>query len=164
MASLLRQRCQVSIRQLGSLRPGRAPSGSRIWAGRRLAADFSAPKPPPPPPPSRGLLRRYTTLLETRPLTTKAVTAAILGFLGDAVAQLGVQVQLGVDPKQLTFDVKRSAIFTSFAAALAPVLHFWWVYSLGRPWVVPELFLDGCCSGSLYVLDALCANRVHSSV
>lgn len=130
MASLLRQRCQVSIRQLGSLRPGRAPSGPRIWTGRRLAADFSAPKPPLPPPPSRGLLRRYTTLLETRPLTTKAVTAAILGFLGDAVAQLGVQVQLGVDPKQLTFDVKRSAIFTSFAGALAPVLHFWYVFFL----------------------------------
>lgn len=65
-------------------------------------------------------MQRYAALLEARPLTTKAATAAILGLVGDVVAQLVIE------ESKTGLEFKRVALFTSLQAGLiAPTLHFW---------------------------------------
>jgi hypothetical protein len=79
-----------------------------------------------------GLWGAYLALLSKRPLTTKAVTAALLNGLGDVIAQR--QFEQGKD-----FDWKRCSIFTLLVRSLGQLgaahllLTFVpWCLSVGR--------------------------------
>ncbi|KAL3656857.1 hypothetical protein V7S43_018200 [Phytophthora oleae] len=71
----------------------------------------------------RHLWISYTSLLETRPLTTKIVTGGVIAGLGDVGCQLVLEAEEG-DTK---LDIKRTAIFTFLGGFLiSPVLHVWY--------------------------------------
>ncbi|PWA96298.1 mpv17/PMP22 [Artemisia annua] len=65
---------------------------------------------------------RYLALLEAHPVWTKAITSALLTFVGDLICQIVI------DKKQSP-DFKRVSIFTFLGMALVgPTLHFWYLY------------------------------------
>ncbi|XP_002967587.2 peroxisomal membrane protein 2 [Selaginella moellendorffii] len=67
------------------------------------------------------VLAWYMKLLEERPVTTKAVTAAILTFMGDLFTQLVIEKSGGI-------DIKRIVVITSLGLMLVgPTLHFWYL-------------------------------------
>ncbi|PWA65396.1 mpv17/PMP22 [Artemisia annua] len=64
----------------------------------------------------------YLTILEAHPVWTKAITSALLTFVGDLICQIVI------DKKQSP-DFKRVSIFTFLGMALVgPTLHFWYLY------------------------------------
>lgn len=63
----------------------------------------------------------YLMLLEKYPVTTKAVTSALLTFFGDLFCQLVID-------KSPKLDVKRLSMFTLLGLVLVgPTLHFWYL-------------------------------------
>lgn len=63
----------------------------------------------------------YLVLLDNHPVATKAISSALLTFLGDLFCQLVVE-------KHKTVDLKRIAIFTLLGLVLVgPTLHFWYL-------------------------------------
>lgn len=69
-----------------------------------------------------SLLSWYMGLLQKYPVLTKAVTSALLTFVGDLVCQLAID-------QVTTVDLKRIFIFTFLGLALVgPTLHFWYLY------------------------------------
>lgn len=69
-----------------------------------------------------SLLSWYLNLLEKYPVLTKAVTSALLTFIGDIVCQIAIEEMPSV-------DLKRTMLFTFLGFALVgPTLHFWYLY------------------------------------
>jgi len=68
-----------------------------------------------------GLLSWYLMQLEKYPVTTKAMTSALLTFFGDLFCQLVIE-------KSPKLDVKRLSMFTLLGLVLVgPTLHFWYL-------------------------------------
>nr|GEW82283.1 protein SYM-1 [Tanacetum cinerariifolium] len=64
----------------------------------------------------------YLALLEAHPVWTKAITSALLTFVGDLICQIVID-------KKPSPDIKRVSIFTFLGMALVgPTLHFWYLY------------------------------------
>ncbi|XP_044504361.1 protein Mpv17 [Mangifera indica] len=64
----------------------------------------------------------YLALLAKYPVSTKAVTSALLTLIGDLICQLWID-QAG------TLDLKRTFLFTLLGLVLVgPTLHFWYLY------------------------------------
>ncbi|XP_010036405.2 protein sym-1 [Eucalyptus grandis] len=77
-----------------------------------------------------SLLSWYLTLLAKYPVATKAVTSALLTFLGDLICQLVID-------QAPSLDLKRNFSFTFLGLVLVgPTLHFWYLY-LSRLVTVP---------------------------
>ncbi|GAB2295632.1 hypothetical protein Dimus_029787 [Dionaea muscipula] len=69
-----------------------------------------------------SLLSWYLHLLEKFPVTTKAVTSALLTCVGDLICQLAID-------QVPSLDYKRTFIFTLLGLVLVgPTLHFWYLY------------------------------------
>ncbi|GJX83425.1 protein SYM-1 [Tanacetum coccineum] len=67
-------------------------------------------------------LKWYLALLEAHPVWTKAITSALLTFVGDLICQIVID-------KKPSPDIKRVSIFTFLGMALVgPTLHFWYLY------------------------------------
>lgn len=92
--------------------------------------------------PSNSLFSWYLLLLNNHPVTTKAITSALISLFGDLVCQLVIE-------KSETIDLKRSGVFTLLGLALVgPTLHFWYL-SLSKLIPGPGAFK----AGSRLVLD-----------
>ncbi|XP_030463814.2 protein sym-1 [Syzygium oleosum] len=77
-----------------------------------------------------SLLSWYLTLLAKYPVATKAVTSALLTFLGDLICQLVID-------QAPSLDLKRNFLFSFLGLVLVgPTLHFWYLY-LSRLVTVP---------------------------
>ncbi|KAF8007105.1 hypothetical protein BT93_K1186 [Corymbia citriodora subsp. variegata] len=77
-----------------------------------------------------SLLSWYLNLLAKYPVVTKAVTSALLTFLGDLICQLVID-------QAPSLDLKRNFLFTFLGLVLVgPTLHFWYLY-LSRLVTVP---------------------------
>ncbi|KAI3421603.1 uncharacterized protein J3R85_012113 [Psidium guajava] len=77
-----------------------------------------------------SLLSWYLTLLAKYPVVTKAVTSALLTFLGDLICQLVID-------QAPSLDLKRNFLFTFLGLVMVgPTLHFWYLY-LSRLVTVP---------------------------
>lgn len=64
----------------------------------------------------------YLALLEAYPVWTKAVTSALLTFVGDIICQVLID-------KVPSLDLKRVSLFTFLGLVLVgPTLHFWYLY------------------------------------
>uniref|UniRef100_A0A803LZV1 Uncharacterized protein n=2 Tax=Chenopodium quinoa TaxID=63459 RepID=A0A803LZV1_CHEQI len=64
----------------------------------------------------------YMDLLVKSPVLTKAVTSALLNFVGDLICQLAID-------KVPTPDYKRTFMFTFLGLVLVgPTLHYWYLY------------------------------------
>lgn len=71
--------------------------------------------------PPKSLISWYLLLLNNHPVTTKAITSALLNLFGDLVCQLMIE-------KSETVDLKRIGIFTLLGLVLVgPTLHFWYL-------------------------------------
>lgn len=69
-----------------------------------------------------SLLSWYLNLLEKYPVATKAVTSALLTFVGDLICQLAID-------QAPSLDIKRTFLFTLLGLVLVgPTLHFWYLY------------------------------------
>ncbi|XP_042515071.1 protein sym-1 [Macadamia integrifolia] len=69
-----------------------------------------------------SLLSWYLALLGKYPVMTKAVTSALLTFVGDLICQLWID-------QVSTLDLKRTFLFTLLGFVLVgPTLHFWYLY------------------------------------
>ncbi|XP_043717308.1 protein sym-1 [Telopea speciosissima] len=69
-----------------------------------------------------SLLSWYLAVLEKYPVFTKAVTSALLTFVGDLICQLWID-------QVSTLDLKRTFLFTLLGFVLVgPTLHFWYLY------------------------------------
>ncbi|CAN0910240.1 Protein sym-1 [Linum grandiflorum] len=69
-----------------------------------------------------SLLSWYLSLLAEHPVLTKAVTSAVLTFLGDLICQLVID-------QVPSPDLKRAFLFASLGLVLVgPTLHFWYLY------------------------------------
>ncbi|XP_021745725.1 protein sym-1-like isoform X2 [Chenopodium quinoa] len=69
-----------------------------------------------------SLLSWYMDLLLKSPVLTKAVTSALLNFVGDLICQLAID-------KVPTPDYKRTSMFTFLGLVLVgPTLHYWYLY------------------------------------
>ncbi|KAL4436140.1 hypothetical protein ABPG77_005588 [Micractinium sp. CCAP 211/92] len=97
-----------------------------------------------------GLWVAYLALLEKQPLLTKALTAALLNGLGDAIAQS--QFEKG------GFNWKRFAIFTGLGlVVIGPALHFWYgslgsiVKATGNTGAIMRLSLDQLCFAPVFI-------------
>jgi hypothetical protein len=67
------------------------------------------------------LLQTYTTLLQSHPLTTKSLTAALLACAGDAIAQSRSSAE--------SYDIRRGFAFVVFGAAYTGAFqHYWFGY------------------------------------
>ena len=121
-----------------------------VVSRRFLSSSSSAPKPRN----GNGLWAKYLGLLETNPITTKAVTSGVLTFGADLICQLvfpddahiakikslkeGIEKEekapkFGlIDEFQLRADMidwKRTAIFTTIGTFyIGPILHYWYGY------------------------------------
>lgn len=62
--------------------------------------------------------RAYMSLLETRPITTRVITATLISGLGDAICQHLVPAPGG-------FDIARTVRFASWAVLITPLQHLW---------------------------------------
>ncbi|KAL4385663.1 hypothetical protein GQ457_15G029190 [Hibiscus cannabinus] len=68
-----------------------------------------------------SFLSWYLDLLAKHPVLTKAVTSALLTFVGDLICQLAID-------RVPSLDVKRTFIFTLLGLVLVgPTLHFWYL-------------------------------------
>ncbi|KAL5715516.1 hypothetical protein ACHQM5_017325 [Ranunculus cassubicifolius] len=68
-----------------------------------------------------SFLSWYLAALKNHPVLTKALTSAILTFIGDLICQLLID-------KASTLDVKRTLLFTLLGFILVgPTLHFWYL-------------------------------------
>ncbi|KAL4557356.1 hypothetical protein LXL04_035532 [Taraxacum kok-saghyz] len=64
----------------------------------------------------------YLALLEAYPVWTKAVTSALLTFVGDLICQVVID-------QVPSLDLKRVSLFTFLGLVLVgPTLHFWYLY------------------------------------
>lgn len=64
----------------------------------------------------------YLSLLEAYPVWTKAVTSALLTFVGDLICQVVID-------RVPSLDLKRVSLFTFLGLVLVgPTLHFWYLY------------------------------------
>ncbi|KAI7752172.1 hypothetical protein M8C21_008337, partial [Ambrosia artemisiifolia] len=84
----------------------------------------------------------YLSLLEAHPVLTKAVTSALLTFVGDLICQVLID-------KVPSLDLKRVSLFTFLGMALVgPTLHFWYLYlsklvtMTGAPGAFLRLIID----------------------
>ncbi|XP_058107550.1 protein sym-1 [Magnolia sinica] len=69
-----------------------------------------------------SLLSWYLVALEKYPVLTKALTSALLTFIGDSICQLLID-------RVPTLDLKRTFLFTFLGFVLVgPTLHFWYFY------------------------------------
>ncbi|XP_071732103.1 protein sym-1 [Rutidosis leptorrhynchoides] len=69
-----------------------------------------------------SFLAWYLALLEAHPVLTKAITSALLTFVGDLICQVLID-------KVPSLDLKRVSLFTILGLALVgPTLHFWYLY------------------------------------
>ncbi|CAI9102886.1 OLC1v1001252C1 [Oldenlandia corymbosa var. corymbosa] len=69
-----------------------------------------------------SFLSWYLSLLENYPVWTKAITSALLTFIGDLTCQLAVD-------QVPSLDWKRTFLFTFLGMALVgPTLHYWYLY------------------------------------
>ncbi|KAK1431482.1 hypothetical protein QVD17_07941 [Tagetes erecta] len=69
-----------------------------------------------------SFLSWYLSLLEKHPVWTKAITSALLTFIGDLICQVLID-------KVPSLDLKRVSLFTFLGMALVgPTLHFWYLY------------------------------------
>ncbi|KDP37841.1 hypothetical protein JCGZ_06396 [Jatropha curcas] len=69
-----------------------------------------------------SFLSWYLTLLAKYPVLTKALTSALLTFIGDLICQLVID-------QVPSLDVKRTFLFTFLGLVLVgPTLHFWYLY------------------------------------
>ncbi|KAK4777472.1 hypothetical protein SAY87_017659 [Trapa incisa] len=69
-----------------------------------------------------SLLSWYLSLLAKYPVRTKAITSALLTFIGDLICQLVIE-------QVPSLDMKRSFLFTFLGLVLVgPTLHFWYLY------------------------------------
>jgi hypothetical protein len=72
-------------------------------------------------PPSLNLLQRYSRLIDTKPLTTKAITAGSIAALADVVTQAYVLVPRGgVSWRRVAAFLLAGALF------VGPYLHLWY--------------------------------------
>eukprot|EP00249_Psilotum_nudum_P001738 c14386_g1_i1 orf=130-1071(+) len=72
-------------------------------------------------PSDYSIVAWYLMLLGRFPVSTKAVTAALITFFGDLFCQLAIE-------KSCKVDTKRIALFTLLGLILvAPTLHFWYL-------------------------------------
>ncbi|KAL4855073.1 PXMP2/4 family protein 2 [Chlorella vulgaris] len=98
-----------------------------------------------------SLWAAYLGLLERKPLATKALTAALLNGLGDAIAQKKFE-------KTETFDWKRFGIFTFLGLVLiGPALHYWYgslgslVKVGGNTGAALRMVVDQLCFAPLFI-------------
>ena len=81
---------------------------------------------------SSNLLEAYGALLRVYPLVTKSVTASLLAFVGDSIAQYSTALPKNRREEQsanLLYDWKRGLTFLFFGAVYTGVLqHFWFNY------------------------------------
>ncbi|XP_076882235.1 protein sym-1-like [Bidens hawaiensis] len=69
-----------------------------------------------------SFLAWYLSLLEAHPVWTKAITSALLTFVGDLICQILID-------QVSSLDIKRVSLFTFLGMALVgPSLHFWYLY------------------------------------
>ncbi|XP_076953386.1 protein sym-1-like [Bidens hawaiensis] len=69
-----------------------------------------------------SFLAWYLSLLEAYPVWTKAITSALLTFVGDLVCQVLID-------QVPSLDIKRVSLFTFLGMAMVgPTLHFWYLY------------------------------------
>ncbi|KAD4584058.1 hypothetical protein E3N88_21659 [Mikania micrantha] len=69
-----------------------------------------------------SFLSWYLSLLEAYPVWTKAITSALLTFIGDLICQVLID-------KVPSLDLKRVSLFTFLGMVLVgPTLHFWYLY------------------------------------
>ncbi|KAI3706002.1 hypothetical protein L1987_76254 [Smallanthus sonchifolius] len=69
-----------------------------------------------------SFLSWYLSLLEAHPVWTKAITSALLTFVGDLICQVLID-------KVPSLDLKRVSLFSFLGMALVgPTLHFWYLY------------------------------------
>lgn len=78
------------------------------------------------------LVSEYSLLLQNYPVPTKVLSAALVGLVGDCVAQLFELSSRDVTEvvgKKGKFDFRRLLVFDLVAAAyVAPVTHFWFQF------------------------------------
>ncbi|XP_031473754.1 protein sym-1 [Nymphaea colorata] len=68
-----------------------------------------------------SLISWYLRLLEESPVLTKALTSALLTFIGDSISQLLIE-------RVPTWDLKRTFLFAFLGMVLVgPTLHFWYL-------------------------------------
>ncbi|CAK9864150.1 unnamed protein product [Sphagnum jensenii] len=96
-------------------------------------------------------------MTERNPVRTKAITAAILNFLGDFFCQLVIE-------KNGKLDVKQTAVITFLGLVLVgPMLHIWYLTlskvftAMGVKGTVIRLLLDQFCCLPLVFLPAFIA-------
>ncbi|XP_052135423.1 uncharacterized protein LOC127754007 isoform X2 [Oryza glaberrima] len=113
----------------------------------------------------RLLLAWYLLALDKHPITTKAVTSAVLTLTGDLICQLAID-------KVPKLDLKRTFVFTFLGLVLVgPTLHVWYLYLSklvtinGASGAIARLLLDQIlCSTADAVAVADMWVRVHTSV
>lgn len=103
-----------------------------------------------------SFLAWYLAALENYPVLTKALTSAILTFIGDLICQLLID-------QVSTLDVKRTLLFTFLGFALVgPTLHFWYlslsklVSTPGASGAVLRLLLDQFLFSPIFIGFFLC--------
>ncbi|KAM7258554.1 hypothetical protein ACFE04_014295 [Oxalis oulophora] len=100
---------------------------------------------------SWSFLSWYLALLEKYPVLTKAVTSALLTFIGDLICQLVID-------KAAAVDWKRTFVFTLLGLGLVgPTLHFWYltlsqlVTKPGASGAILRLLLDQFLFSPLFI-------------
>ena len=107
----------------------------------------------------------YNKKLEEHPLCTKAISAGVVGGLGEIISQLFVHQRSGgkVNMDRIT-RLRRVAVFFCFGAAITgPVFHFWyklldrWTSSIKNPQLKTalQLFLDRGLLAPVFLLFTL---------
>ncbi|KAF0889041.1 hypothetical protein E2562_021097 [Oryza meyeriana var. granulata] len=94
----------------------------------------------------RLLLAWYLLSLDKHPVTTRAVTSAVLTLAGDLICQLAID-------KVPELDLKRTFVFTFLGLVLVgPTLHVWYLYLSklvtinGASGAIARLLLDQACA------------------
>ncbi len=80
-----------------------------------------------------SILRVYDKMLNSHPLSTKILTSATVGALGDALLQIS---HFASHSKPLSIDKRRLIIFCVVSAIyIAPTIHFWfdWLNNIQFP-------------------------------
>eukprot|EP01018_Ginkgo_biloba_P037738 Gb_27364 [translate_table: standard] len=106
---------------------------------------------------THSFLSWYLMLLEKSPVTTKAVTSALLTFFGDLFCQLVIE-------KSSKVDMKRIFMFTLLGLILVgPTLHFWYlslsklISGSGASRAGMRLFLDQFLFSPLFIGVFFCS-------